>query len=173
MRETDWEKRQSHRQREKRAPCREPDVGLDPGLQGNLFGFFFVLYLYIYFLKIYLFIHERHRLRGETETQAEGEAGFSQGARCGTRSRIRGSRPEPKAGAQPLSHPGVPLCLFLKVNKIVSARRHTNSCAVCGLFCTAPADLNGSRARTIVWLADPKLLLSGPLEESSPATPSL
>ena len=43
--------RQRHRQREKRAPCREPDVGLDPGTPG--------------------------------------------------------SRPEPKADTQPLSHPGV------------------------------------------------------------------
>ena len=27
--------RQRHRQREKQAPCREPDVGLDPGTQGS------------------------------------------------------------------------------------------------------------------------------------------
>ena len=27
--------RQRHRQREKRAPCREPDVGLDPGTPGE------------------------------------------------------------------------------------------------------------------------------------------
>ena len=47
--------------------------------------------------------HER-----ETETQAEGEAGSMQGAQYGTRSWIPGSRPEPKADAQPLSHPGVP-----------------------------------------------------------------
>ena len=44
--------RQRHRRREKQAPCREPDVGLDPGTPG--------------------------------------------------------SRPGPKAGAKPLSHPGVP-----------------------------------------------------------------
>ena len=36
----------------------------------------------IYFLKI-LLIHERHRER-EAETQAEGEAGSMQGARCRT-----------------------------------------------------------------------------------------
>ena len=47
MRDTE---KQRHRQREKQAPCREPDVGLDPGTPG--------------------------------------------------------SRPEPKADAQPLSHPG-------------------------------------------------------------------
>ena len=49
MRDTE---RQRHRGREKQAPCREPDVGLDP--------------------------------------------------------RTLGSQPEPKADAQPLSHPGVP-----------------------------------------------------------------
>ena len=44
----------------------------------------------------------------EAETQAEEEIGSLQGARCGTQSRIPGSHPEPKADAQPLSHPGVP-----------------------------------------------------------------
>ena len=40
----------------------------------------------------------------EAETQAEGEAGSPQGARCGTPR----SCPEPKADAQPLSYPGAP-----------------------------------------------------------------
>ena len=31
-------RRQRHRQREKQAPCREPDVGLDPGLQDQALG---------------------------------------------------------------------------------------------------------------------------------------
>ena len=31
----------------------------------------------------------------------------------GTRSRDSGSRTEPKADAQPLSHPGIPICLKL------------------------------------------------------------
>ena len=53
---------------------------------------------------------ERERERGR---DTEGEAGFPQGTRCGTRSRILGSRPEPKADAQPLSHPGVPYHKFL------------------------------------------------------------
>ena len=30
--------RQRHRQREKQAPCREPDVGLDPGSPGSCSG---------------------------------------------------------------------------------------------------------------------------------------
>ena len=54
---------------------------------------------------IYLFTRDTHR---EAETQAEGEAGSMQGAECRTRSQIPGSCPEPKADAQPLSHPGIP-----------------------------------------------------------------
>ena len=58
MRDTHTE-RQRHREREKQAPQREPDVGLDPWTQG--------------------------------------------------------SRPEPKAVAQPLSHPGIPSAIFFKI----------------------------------------------------------
>ena len=50
---------------------------------------------------------ERERER-EAETQAERGAGSMQGARCGTPG-TPGSRPEPKAGAKPLSHPGIPI----------------------------------------------------------------
>ena len=36
MRDTESEReRQKHRQREKQDPCREPDVGLDPGSPGS------------------------------------------------------------------------------------------------------------------------------------------
>ena len=52
-----------------------------------------------FFFNIYLFIHER-----EAETQAEGEAGCSQGAPCRTGSPIPGSGPEPKTGTQQLSY---------------------------------------------------------------------
>ena len=34
MRDTETE-RQRHRQREKQAPCREPDVGFNPGTPGS------------------------------------------------------------------------------------------------------------------------------------------
>ena len=61
---------------------------------------------FFFFLKIYLFIHERHKT--ERQRQAEGEAGSLQGAWCRTQSRILGLWPEPKAGAQLLSHPGIP-----------------------------------------------------------------
>ena len=51
---------------------------------------------------------ERERER-DPETQAEGEAGSTQGARCGTRpwdSRI--TPPQAEGSAKPLSHPGIP-----------------------------------------------------------------
>ena len=65
--------------------------------------------LLLLFLRFYLFIHERER---EAETQAEGEADSMQGVLCGTWSQIPGSCPEPKADAQLLSHPGIPLFLL-------------------------------------------------------------
>ena len=57
----------------------------------------------IYFLKNFLFIHERERGRDMgREKQAprrEPDAGLDPGT--------LGSHPEPKADAQPMSHPGV------------------------------------------------------------------
>ena len=44
----------------------------------------------------------------EAETQAEGEAGSLWGANVGLDPRTPGSHPEPKADAQPPSHPGIP-----------------------------------------------------------------
>ena len=50
----------------------------------------------------------------EAETQAEGEAGSMQGARCGTRSRDPGSCPGLKADdVQLLDYPGVPSPQFI------------------------------------------------------------
>ena len=53
----------------------------------------------------------------EAETQAEGEAGSLWGPRCGTHpsTPVSVSRPEPKADAQWLSHPGTPMFTFLIV----------------------------------------------------------
>ena len=48
---------------------------------------------------------------GEEETQAEGEAGPMWDSILGP-----GSRPELKADAQPLSHPGVPQITFESLN---------------------------------------------------------
>ena len=73
--------------------------------------FTFIFYFFKDF--IYLFMRDTQR---ESETQAEGEVGSLQGTQCGARSQDPGSRPEPKADAQPLSHPGVPsICLQLRV----------------------------------------------------------
>ena len=49
----------------------------------------------------------------EAETQAEGEAGSMQGPDAGLDPGTPGSRPEPKADAQPLSHLGVPTLTLL------------------------------------------------------------
>ena len=70
-----------------------------------------VIFIYQYFLiifKDFIYLFRRDN-EIETETQAEGEAGSMQGARRGTRSRIPGSRPEPKADTQPLNHPSIPV----------------------------------------------------------------
>ena len=48
----------------------------------------------------------------EAETQAEVEAGSPWESNMGFDSRTLGSRPELKADAQPLSHPGVPNLYF-------------------------------------------------------------
>ena len=54
------------------------------------------------FLKIYLF--ERKR----AQTKGKGEAGSCGESDAGLDPRTLGSQPEPKADAQPLSHPGIP-----------------------------------------------------------------
>ena len=64
--------RQRHRRREKQAPCREPNVGLDPGTPG--------------------------------------------------------SHPGPKAGAQPLSHPGLPTWRHFD-RVAAAAKKHTHTAA--------------------------------------------
>ena len=45
----------------------------------------------------------------EAETQAEGEAGSMQQADVRLDPGTPGSRPGPKADAQPLRHPGIPI----------------------------------------------------------------
>ena len=44
----------------------------------------------------------------EAETQAEGEAGSTQGAQCGTRFRVSRIIPPAAGGAKPLRHRGCP-----------------------------------------------------------------
>ena len=55
----------------------------------------------------------------EAETQAEGETGCPWEPNVGPDPGSPGSRPEPKAGAQPLSHPGVPSPSFLNQDFII------------------------------------------------------
>ena len=58
-----------------------------------------------------MIVTERER---EAETQAEGEAGsMHQEPDVGFDPGSPGSRPEPKAGAKPLRHPGIPRSLFM------------------------------------------------------------
>ena len=76
---------------------------------------------FFFFLRFYVFIYERHR---ERQTQAEGEAGSSQGPDVGP-------RPEPKADAQLLSHPGVPKISIFVIkegnNSIKKMQSHNNN----------------------------------------------
>ena len=73
-------------------------------------------YILIHFFKdfIYLFIHERHT-HTEAETQLEGEVGSMQEPDAGLDPGTPGSPPEPKADAQPLSHPGATYFLFFSL----------------------------------------------------------
>ena len=63
--------------------------------------------MYFFFFKINLFIHERERERG-VETQAEGEAGSTQGARCGARSRDPRITPWAEGRGYTAEPPGCP-----------------------------------------------------------------
>ena len=60
-----------------------------------------------------MIVTERER---EAETQAEGEAGsMHREPDVGFDPVSPGSRPGPKAGAKPLSHPGIPILKFRKI----------------------------------------------------------
>ena len=67
-------------------------------------------HFFFFFLIIYLLVRETER---EAETQAKGEAGSTQGARCGTWSRVSRITPWTEGGTKPLSHPGCPSLPFL------------------------------------------------------------
>ena len=60
---------------------------------------------------IYLFIHKRHR-EGGRHRQRKKQAPCRE-PNVGLDSGTPGSRPEPQADAQPLSHPGAPLPHFI------------------------------------------------------------
>ena len=65
----------------------------------------------LFLLRFYLFIHQRHRER-QRHRQREKQALPHREPNVELDSRTPGSRPEPKADAQPLSHPGA-LIFFL------------------------------------------------------------
>ena len=73
----------------------------------------FILFYFIYFI-LNLFIHERHREK-ERERQRDRQAPCRE-PNMGLDPVTPGSRPGPKAGAKPLSHPGCPYIASLKLN---------------------------------------------------------
>ena len=64
------------------------------------------IYLFIYLDFIYLFMRDPERER--SRDTGKGEAGSMWKTDVGLHPGAPGSRPEPKAGDQPLSHPGIP-----------------------------------------------------------------
>ena len=62
--------------------------------------------VYPFLKKFYLFIHEKHRKRGRDI--ARGRSRLHAGSLMWDSIPGLGSRSEPKADAQPLSHPGIP-----------------------------------------------------------------
>ena len=113
MRNTERGGRQRHSPREKQAPCRESDVGLDPGSPGSRPGLQAALnrcatgaaLLIIFLKRFYLFIYERYRKR---ERGRDTSRGRSREPDVELDPRTPGSHPGPKAGAKPRSHPGIP-----------------------------------------------------------------
>ena len=80
------------------------------GYISHLFNF--IIFFNLFFKIIYLFINERHTHR-ERERERQRHRQREKQASCreldvGLDPGTVGSRPEPKAGAQLLSHPGVP-----------------------------------------------------------------
>ena len=67
----------------------------------------------IFFFKILFIYSWETQKEREAETQAEGDTGSMQGARCGTRSRVSRIRPWAEGGAKPLSPPRLPNISYL------------------------------------------------------------
>ena len=75
----------------------------------------FITFFFFFFLRFYLFMREK-----EAETQAEGEEAPCREPDVGLDPGSPGSRPRPKAGPKPLSHPGIPcmIRIFLCVPQV-------------------------------------------------------
>ena len=70
-------------------------------------------YFALFFLRFYLFIHVRHRKRERRRHRQRQKQASCREPDVGLDPRTPGSRPGPKAGAQLLSHPGVPILHIL------------------------------------------------------------
>ena len=127
MRDTHTES-QRCRQREKQAPFREPDVGLNPGSPESCPGVKAVLnhwatgaaHIFAFKKKYFIYSWEtqkerrRHREREKQAPCREPNVGLDPGS--------PGSCPGLKAGAQPLMHPGC-LNIFTFVPKEFKAQK--------------------------------------------------
>ena len=73
-----------------------------------------LFYLFIFKDFIYLFMRDRERERERQRHRQKKKQAPYREPDVGLNPWTPGSRPEPKAEAQPLSHPGVPLCFYFK-----------------------------------------------------------
>ena len=87
-----------------------PDAGPDRHME-----------IYLFFLRFYLFIHDR-----EKERQREKQAPCRE-PEVGLDPRTPGLCLQPKAGAKPRSHPGIPRFFFLKISFIHSCETETEA----------------------------------------------
>ena len=118
MRDTE---RQRHRQREKQAPCRKPDVGCDPQTWDHILSETQLLShpgvpLFLFLKKILsIYLRERERDRERAGRGAEGERGRGRGRSrlprtAGPGDQALSQHQEPEA--QPTEPPRHPLCCF-------------------------------------------------------------
>ena len=72
---------------------------------------------HIFLKRFYLFIHERHRERERQRHRQREKQAPCREPDVGLDPRTPGSQPQPKAGAKPLRHPGIPKNYYLKYIK--------------------------------------------------------
>ena len=92
-----------------------------------------------FFKRFYLFIHERHT-QGEADTQAKGEAGSMQGARCVTRSqnsRITAWGKGRRSTTEPPRHPSIAVFenYFTKENFLIREISMADLCNIPSKSC--------------------------------------
>ena len=83
----------------------------------NPYSFYFILFFKGF---MYVFMRDTHRER-QRHRQREKQAPWRE-PNVGLNLRTPGSCPEPKADAQPLSHPGIPLFALFKSKAVFSSR---------------------------------------------------